>query len=157
MKRVLWLIYCGLVIFIGLLAFVRLCSLLYRIRWRNDLDGNFPSDCGDWAKKCGCTRVLLDKDQCVREDEIPSRYTIAFNVGEESTDDRVLNSRIHECVQNSHSSKLITPKDLGSSSKSGELIHISWTSAVFGFLDDMYIKTEVYEADPSIRILNIQS
>ena len=155
MKRVLWLIYCGLVIFIGLLAFVRLCSLLYRIRWRNDLDGNFPSDCGDWAKKCGCTRVVLDKDQCVRTDDISTNYAIAFNVGE--NDDRVLNGRIAECVDKNHSSKLISPRGLKTSTKSGELIHISWTSAVFGFLDDMYIMTEPDSTDPNIRILNIQS
>ena len=62
MKRILWILYTILIVFIGILAFVRLVSLLRRVRWRNDLDGKFPSDCGDWAKKCGCTRVVLDKD-----------------------------------------------------------------------------------------------
>ena len=99
--------------------------------------------------------MVLDKDSCVRYDDINTNYAFAFNVGENN--DRVLNGRIAECVDKNHSSKLMSPRGLRTSSNSGELIHISWTSAVFGFLDDMYIMTEADSTDPNIRILNIQS
>ena len=49
----------------------------------------------------------------------------------------------------------MSPKDLDESTKVGELIHITWTSTIFGFLDDMYIMTEVDETDSDYRVVNI--
>lgn len=58
--RILWIIYVCFIVFIGTLAFVRMIALFRRVSWRNDLDGQFPSACGSWAAKNGCTRVVLD-------------------------------------------------------------------------------------------------
>ena len=38
-RRILWILYVIAIIFLGVIAFARLVSLLRRIEWRNDLDG----------------------------------------------------------------------------------------------------------------------
>ena len=76
-----------------------------------------------------------------------------FKVGEGN--DRLLNNIISKCIDENRSSKLMSPKDLDESTKVGELIHITWTSTIFGFLDDMYIMTEVDETDSDYRVVNI--
>lgn len=65
-NKTLWIIYIVLVVFIGILGFVRLVSLFRRITWRNELDDKFPAACGSWAAQKGCTRVTLEESGCVR-------------------------------------------------------------------------------------------
>lgn len=69
--RILWIIYVCFIVFIGTLAFVRMIALFRRVRWRNDLNGKFPTACGSWAKN-GCTRVVLESSGCTRADSITS-------------------------------------------------------------------------------------
>ena len=38
----------------------------------------------------------------------------------------------------------MSPSDLSSSDDHGFLIHVSFNSGVFGFIDDMYMQTEIY-------------
>ena len=85
--------------------------------WRNDLNGEFPSACGDWAEKCGCTRVELAAASCTRPGDIKKDNTIVFVVGEDN--DRMLNNRIASCAANHHSSKLMSPKGLADSTEAG--------------------------------------
>ena len=153
LKRILWIVYIVGISFIGFLFFVRLVSLCRRMEWRNDLDGKFPSDCGDWAKKCGCTRIALKSDECVRAGDITTENAIVFDVG--ANNDRMLNNRLAHCAKMHHSSKLMSPRDLADSTESGQLIHITWTSAVFGFLDDMYVISEVDPNDSDKRIVSV--
>lgn len=87
--RILWIIYICFIVFIGTLAFVRMIALFRRISWRNDLDGAFPTACGSWAAKNGCTRVTLEESGCTRQKSIPSQNSLIFNV---QNVDRLLNT-----------------------------------------------------------------
>ena len=80
----LWMLYVTLVVTIWLLGFVRLVSLFMRIRWRNDLDGVFPSACGDWAIGDGCTRVTLRDAGCTRPGDIVSENSLVFPLKDNS-------------------------------------------------------------------------
>ena len=40
--------------------------------------------------------------------------------------------------------KLMSPRDLSSDTTNGGLIHVTFNSALMGFIDDMYMTTEVY-------------
>ena len=54
----------------------------------------------------------------------------------------------------------MTPSDLSGSDTHGGLIHVTFNSALFGFIDDMYMATYVYDpvgALLSQRKLKIQS
>ena len=54
----------------------------------------------------------------------------------------------------------MSPSDLSDSNDNGELIHVTFNSAIFGFIDDMYMVSEVYN-DGSVRtpnrVLSLQS
>ena len=65
-------------VIIGLLALIRLSSLLGQSGWRNDLGEAFPSACGDWAEAQGCTRVTLEEAGCTRPDKIEQENSIVF-------------------------------------------------------------------------------
>ena len=106
-NKTLWVVYVCLIVFVGAMGFIRLIGLLARTSWRNKLDGVFPEDCPDWATH-GCTRVVLQKDKCVRANEIEGNNSIVF-----ATDlDSLLNSQIADCIDELEGSKLIMPKDL---------------------------------------------
>ena len=52
----------------------------------------------------------------------------------------------------------MSPRDLDDSDENNQLIHVTFNSALFGFLDDMYIISEPYELDnKAVRKLSIQS
>ena len=70
-------------------------TLLRHISWRNDLNG-FPTECGNWAADCGCTRLELEKQGCVRTGDLETSNTIVFDVGAQ---DVVLNEKIDDCVR----------------------------------------------------------
>ena len=93
-SRVLWIVYICFIVLIGTMCFARLVSLLRRIKWRNDLDGQFPTDCGSWAKEKGCTRVTLEASGCVDEKSIKTSNSLVFDVQV----DRLLNTQIKECI-----------------------------------------------------------
>ena len=56
----------------------------------------------------------------------------------------MLNTQIEQCVYEVNGAKLMSPSDLSSSDDHGFLIHVSFNSGVFGFIDDMYMQTEIY-------------
>ena len=58
--KIIWFLYFLLVCLVIVMASVRLLVLSMRFEWRQDLGSKFPSMCGAWAKKDGCTRVALD-------------------------------------------------------------------------------------------------
>ena len=39
---------------------------------------SFPNDCSAWAKEQGCTRVVLEKEQCVRPKDIATKFSTTF-------------------------------------------------------------------------------
>jgi len=110
-------------------------SLFRRVKWRGDLDDKFPTACGDWAVPHGCTRVTLEKSGCYREKDIPSTNALIFNINV----DRLLNTQIEQCVNQLEGAKLMHPSDLAGDNSHGGVIHVSFNSALFGFLDDMYM------------------
>ena len=75
--------------------------------------------------------------------------------------DRLLNTQIEQCVYEVNGAKLMSPSDLSSSDEHGFLIHVSFNSGVFGFIDDMYMQTEIYNPSGTKsklwRKLSIQS
>lgn len=48
------------------------------------------------------------------------------------------------CVGSVSGAKLMSPSNLEDLDSVGELIHITVNSAVFGFIDDMYMQTDKY-------------
>ena len=155
-NKTLWIIYIVLVVFIGTLGFVRLISLFRRIEWRNSLDGAFPAECGSWAASKGCTRVTLEQSGCVRPKSIPAENSVIFDVNV----DRLLNTQISECVHNTRGAKIMSPSNLDELDTHGNLIHVTFNSAIFGFIDDLYMMTMEYIPDISKspqRKIEIQS
>lgn len=112
---IIWVIYICLIVFLGFMGFLRLIGLLRRVLWREDLEGEFPSMCGDWAKDHGCTRVTLESEGCVRTNEIVGNNSIIF----ETNLDSLLNSEISSCVNGLTGAKLVSPSDLHGSKKHG--------------------------------------
>ena len=139
-SRVLWIVYLCFIVFIGVLGIVRLISLFRRVKWRADLDDKFPDACGDWSVEHGCTRVTLEESGCVREKDIPSHNSLIFNISV----DRLLNTQIEQCVDSLEGAKLMHPSDLSEDNDHGGLIHITFNSALFGFIDDMFMATFLY-------------
>ncbi len=86
----MWIIYICFIIFIGVLAFVRIVALFRRIKWRNNLDSEFPDNCGSWSLDHGCTRVTLEASGCVREKSIADSNSLIFD----TNIDRLLNTQI---------------------------------------------------------------
>ena len=117
-------------------------ALFRRVKWRNDLDGQFPSGCGSWAKN-GCTRVELTAGECVRPESITTNNSLVFNVQV----DTLLNTEIEQCIIKERSAKLMSPSDLSELSTPGNLIHVTFNSAIVGFIDDMYIITSRYKPE----------
>ena len=74
----LWVIYICLTIFVGFLAIIRIIALTSRMSWRESVNGNFPTACGDWAEANGCTRISLYETGCTRPESIPTENSIVF-------------------------------------------------------------------------------
>ena len=54
------------------MSIYRLINLTAHYDWVQEHSNKFPSACGDWAEERGCTRILLEKDQCVSFKGSPS-------------------------------------------------------------------------------------
>ena len=139
-NKVAWVIYICFILFISTMAVLRLVCLFRRIEWRNNLNGEFPAACGDWASEHGCTRVTLDAAGCHAEGSIPSQNSLVFD----EDVDRLLNTQIVQCINTLDGAKLMSPDDLSTLNTHGNLIHVTFNSAIFGFLDDLYIITQTY-------------
>ena len=120
------MLYVWLVILIGILGMLRFIVLLLRMDWRNNLDGEFPSDCGSWAKDTGCTRITLEKSECVRSKDIPEQNSLVFKSVTDWKD------KVESCIDDLTGGKVM-------STEQNDMIHVTVNSAFFGFLDDMYL------------------
>ena len=78
-----------------------------RTGWRNDLGTTFPSACGSWAEAMGCTRIMLEKNSCVRAKQIPEQNTLILN----SDDDNLVNGVIATCANSLGGAKIMSPDD----------------------------------------------
>lgn len=154
-QRVFLFLYYIWVVIVVLIFFCRFATELAKLHWRHNID-TYPTECSDWAVKGGCTRVSIYKDQCVRGDQIIGEYSSTFNV----TQPAGLNAKIAECASRSIKNKLQypNPRDLSGSVEWQPFIHMTWTSAFFGFVDDVFIETYLNTtADPMYSVVNIQS
>ena len=97
--------------FITVLSFLRLFSVFMHMKWRKELYGEFPTECGDWAVDNGCTRVQLEAAGCVRAKDIVTENSIIF---EEVTDENELNSAISDCIEGMTDAKIMSPNNLES-------------------------------------------
>ena len=153
-RTVFWVLFMILVSFTGLLASLRFYALVAQSGWRNGLGSSFPAACGDWAINAGCTRVSLDSAGCTRPIDIPTENSLVFNT---LNTDLALNKEIAVCIDSVPGAKIMSPSDLESSSANSVTVHVSVNSAVFGFIDDMYIISEPYGATSQQRVLTMQS
>ena len=64
--------YCGFLLLVLSMSIFRLVCLTAHLDWIQEHNDKFPSACGDWAEDYGCTRILLEKDQCVSFKGSPS-------------------------------------------------------------------------------------
>ena len=109
-QGILWMFYMFFLIFITLMSILRLFSIFMHMRWRSELYGEFPTECGDWAVDNGCTRVQLEELGCVRAKDIVTENSVIF----ELTDENELNSAIADCIENKDSWKIMSPDNLDS-------------------------------------------
>ena len=96
-----------------------------------------PDACGDWAKKSGCTRIGIHEADCTRPGSISTQNNIIFTVGDGNN--RLINNIIYNCVNKNGVSRIMSPDNLDMSTEIDQVIHITWTTTFFGFLDDMYM------------------
>ena len=134
-EKSIWATYVCLMIILFLMTFARVFVLCRRTDWRHNLEV-FPTECGDWAAKGGCTRLVLAELGCVKTGDLNTTNTIVINVGGEDT---TLNAKIAECADGISDAKLQSPGHLRTLSTHGNLVHITWQSVFFGFIDDMYV------------------
>ena len=148
--RCLFTTYLVALILIFFLALLRFKALVNHSEWRESLQGDFPSACGEWAERCGCTRLTpLTPESDVRIGDLLEQYNTIEFIDRDS-----INDTIAKCISAQSGAKLQSP-DVIQDSEIGELIHVTWVSTMIGFLDDMYIKVE--DDQDSKAMINIQS
>lgn len=67
-----------------------------------------------------------------------------------------MNKYIETCATSQLGSKLVVPKDLSSLTDWQDMIHVTFTSSIFGFIDDMYMQS-YFNATAEKSVLNIMS
>ena len=159
LKRIVWVLYVIYGVILFFLMFIRLFVLCRRTEWRSDLNDAFPAECGDWAAKDGCTRLVMDAEGaqggCVKVGDLPTEDYIILDVG---GDDLNFNGQIQKCIDGISGSKLHSPSTIDDISTTLPQVHITFQSAFFGFLDDMYLMTAKSEGyTDQIRTLSMQS
>ena len=115
----------------------RWAALASRFRWREKTT-SFPTACPNWSGRgpYGCSRVTLAASGCVNEGTIPaSQYLVYVNTAAE------VNAEIANCVRKGQPGKVQQPKRLDTFTNNQGLIHITYNSDIFGFIDDVYITT----------------
>ena len=63
------------------------------------------------------------------------------------------------CINTLDGAKFMTPDNLSSMNTHNDLIHVTFNSAIFGFLDDMYIMSNLYQHESEVtpwRKLSVQ-
>jgi len=78
------------------------------------------------------------EDNCVRGDEVIAQNSTTTYT---TLIPKVLNFEIATCAGNVAGAKLQSPSNLSSLTGYQDLIHVTFTSTVLGFIDDMYMKT----------------
>jgi hypothetical protein len=131
----LWVIFICISVFTLFLCPIRMVSLLVKKGWRSKLNGGFPSHCGTWAEKNGCTRVTLYEDDCVRVKEIPEYYSIVFD----SLDDGFMSDMVSSCLNKIPGAKIMDSNGIGPAELHDKVLHTTINSFVFGFIDDLYV------------------
>lgn len=133
---IMYAAYLLIVTLLLVMAIARFSSLCAKESFRKNLT-TFPTSCSSWALKNGCTYVSIYQDQCTNVKTIPQNYNNSFvNVTAQT-----LNQKVNYCIDKHAAAKLQSPKNLESATNFQDLIHVTWTSAVLGVIDDMYIQT----------------
>jgi hypothetical protein len=83
---------------------------------------------------------VLEQSECVRYDPLQDEYSIVF-----FTDIATVNQQIAHCSNRkvTQMAKLQSPKHLSSQSGAANA-HITFNSALVGFIDDTYVSTDEY-------------
>ena len=98
--------------------------------------------------------MVLREAGCVRGLELREEATTIFNV--ENDDDKLADT-IKTCAQNHNMGQWQSRTQMDDGGNIIDLIHLSWQTHVFGFIDDMFIGTEIDPNEPNNRIVNVQS
>ena len=89
---VIWIFYIISILLLAFFAYLRICTLSKHKDWRDnviDSSDPFPTACGDWAAKDGCTRLVLEADGCAKTGNLREEYDIMFNVSIPSRSNKV--------------------------------------------------------------------
>ena len=147
LKRVLWIFYMIYLVFVVFFTVLRFMTLLKNKGSLDDImkANTFPTGCSSWASTSAgnCTRIVKKQSGCVRYDTL-TKYWTAWD--EDKVDAAMLNSKLSKCIGTVSGAKLHEPSDLASKTTYVPLIHVSFASTIFGFIDDTYIST--YNDDP---------
>ena len=150
---ILYIAYAFIVILLLVMAIARFSSLCAKEDFRKNLSV-FPNSCSSWSVDNGCTYVSLYSSQCTRAESIPQTFVNSFINVTPAT----LNQKINTCIDKHAAAKLQSPKSLSSQTNYQGLIHVTWTSALLGVIDDMYIETTPNaDLSPDLIVVNIFS
>lgn len=143
------MVYCVLAVLVFIMAICRFSSLVAHNSWRK-AQTTFPASCADWSIAAGCTYITMT--ECTRgSDIIGSEYT-TFS----TNDQAAINKKIAVCANSISGAKLQSPKDLSSLLVAQNLVHVTFSSALFGFIDDMYLQT-YFDSEHAVTVVNIMS
>ena len=97
----------------------------------------FPGECSDWAVE-GCTRIVLKElgsaNGCLRPIDIPTTFNVIFKYKEG------MSKQIEDCANGVKGSKQYFSSPVSETSDSFQYFsHYTVLTAIFGFIDDMYI------------------
>ncbi|CDW75646.1 UNKNOWN [Stylonychia lemnae] len=104
---------------------------------------SFPSQCGSWAYSNGCTRIVKNGTQCVRQGTIPNSYPYQFQLSYVDQDDgTTMNTTdiVQICSSQIGFSKQVYPTDDIDESQSRIFMHLFIETPFFGFINDFYIE-----------------
>ncbi len=131
--KCLWIIWCLGISLLTIMAFARSFSLLSRMDYRHNLT-TFPSQCGSWVNT-GCSYVTMSN--CTKADSIITSRNLTFSTPFAIT----VNQPIHTCTRSVKGAVLQAPHNLEKLNEFQDLIHVTFSSTILGFINDMYMQT----------------
>lgn len=148
-NRCLWVVYCCLILFCLIMALARFGSLCSRVSYRKSIT-TFPSQCGDWAINAGCSYITMN--DCLEYTTVQKKRNNTFSTPFPIT----INGPIANCAGSVKGASLQSPADLEKQTTFQDLIHVTFSSTLLGFIDDMYMQT-YWNATAAVTVVNIMS
>lgn len=91
-------------------------------------------------------------DNCLEYTTVQKKHNITFSTPFPIT----VNGPIHNCAGSVRGATLQYPLDLEKLTTYQDLIHVTFSSTLLGFIDDMYMQT-YYNATARVTVVNIMS